>query len=374
MKILQIYNIMPHYRSFIYQLIDRQFDCDFVTGQASTNIKTMDFSVLKGRVEEVDNIKLGSAYYQAGVPFMIRRKYDIFLITGDVRCVSTWLFAILAKLYPNKKVFFWSHGWLGKENPIKRLFSKVFFSLANGVFVYNERSRQLMINGGFPSKKIITIYNSLDYDTQVSIRKTIHRSPIYEDHFGNTNPVIIFIGRLTRVKCLGMIIDAVKRLRERGEFYNVVFIGEGPERKELEKKTELLLLSNAVWFYGESFDESENAILIYNATICVSPGNVGLTAIHCLTYGCPVITHDNVNKQMPEYESIIESKTGSFFKEGNIQSLAESISSWSWEHKHNRNEIRQNCYKTIDEKWNPHKQISIIKRVFDDHEGVADKC
>ena len=40
--------------------------------------------------------------------------------------------------------------------------------------------------------------------------------------------------------------------------------------------------------------------------MCVSPGNVGLTAIHSLTYGTPVLTHDNFNFQMPEAEAIEE--------------------------------------------------------------------
>lgn len=38
-----------------------------------------------------------------------------------------------------------------------------------------------------------------------------------------------------------------------------------------------------VWFYGSCYDEQTNAELIYNADMCVAPGNVGLTAIHAMT-------------------------------------------------------------------------------------------
>jgi glycosyltransferase involved in cell wall biosynthesis len=48
-------------------------------------------------------------------------------------------------------------------------------------------------------------------------------------------------------------------------------------------------LDDFIVFYGESYNERELAPLIALADVCVSPGNVGLTAIHALTYGTPVI-------------------------------------------------------------------------------------
>lgn len=67
-----------------------------------------------------------------------------------------------------------------------------------------------------------------------------------------------------------------------------------------------------VWFYGSCYDEQTNAELIYNADMCVAPGNVGLTAIHAMTFGCPVITHSDFKWQMPEFEAIHPGKTGDF--------------------------------------------------------------
>ena len=55
--------------------------------------------------------------------------------------------------------------------------------------------------------------------------------------------------------------------------------------------------------------------------LCVIPGNVGLSAMHAFSVGLPVISHDNFDIQMPEFEAIIDSKTGSFYKHGNIEDL-----------------------------------------------------
>ena len=100
--------------------------------------------------------------------------------------------------------------------------------------------------------------------------------------------------------------------------------------------------------------------MIYNADLCVSPGNVGLTAMHSLAYGTPVITHNDFGHQMPEFEAIHEGINGTFFKEGNVESLAESIVQWSEEKKEKRDEVRHACYEEIDTQWTPDFQINTI--------------
>lgn len=364
MHLLQIYNIAPHYRTAIFQLMDRELDCDFVVGDKVANIKKMDYSVLTHKVTEVHNVHFKHCYYQKGVVSLIHADYDTYLLVGDTRCLSTWFFLFLSVFYSKKKVYLWSHGWLGKENSIKRLFGRVFYGLCDGAFIYNERSRKLMIDSGIPSRKLTTIYNSLDYDAQLSIREKLSLSGIYQEHFGNTNKTIIFIGRLTAVKRLDMILDAVSILTKMGEQYNVVFVGDGLMRNELEERVRQLELKPQVWFYGACYDESVNGQLIYNADLCVSPGNIGLTAIHVMMFGCPAITHDDFNHQMPEFEAIIDGQTGTFFKHDDVQSLAESISSWFALHCDDREALRQACYKEIDERWNPHNQIRILKSVL----------
>ena len=60
---------------------------------------------------------------------------------------------------------------------------------------------------------------------------------------------------------------------------------------------------------GECYSEETNAKLIYNADLCVAPGNIGLTAIHVMMFGCPAITHNDFKWQMPEFEAIKSMET-----------------------------------------------------------------
>ena len=73
-------------------------------------------------------------------------------------------------------------------------------------------------------------------------------------------------------------------------------------------------------FVGEVYSESELCPLIAAADLCVSPGAVGLTVMHALVYGTPVITHDDLDNQKPEFEAIQPGVTGALFRRGDVQS------------------------------------------------------
>ena len=83
-----------------------------------------------------------------------------------------------------------------------------------------------------------------------------------------------------------------------------------------------------------------------------------------MMFGCPVITHDCFKKQMPEFEAIQKDVTGDFFKNDNVESLANTISNWFKTKLDKREDIRKHCFSEIDNNWNPHCQLNIIKDVL----------
>ncbi len=367
MKLLQIYNLPSHYRAPIYKLIDQEIGGDFCFGDRAfgqEGIKKMDYTSLKGKVWEVKNIKLPIGNYNIGVPSLIKAPYDTYIVVGETRNLSIWLFLLRSLFYRKKRVFLWSHGMLGDEGRMEKLGIKLFYKMCDAAFIYNERSCQIMEKAGIPSRKLHPIYNSLDYDTQLTIRNSLKPSLLYSNHFGNENKNIVFIGRLTQGKRLDLLLEAIEQMRNRGHNINLTFIGDGQDRESLERKVAEKNLSSQVWFYGPCYDEYRNAEMIYNADLCVSPGFIGLTAIHALMFGCPSITHNDFNHQAPEFEAIQEGKTGAFFSKGDSTSLMNTIEKWFSDHEDAREQVREDCYHEIDEKWNPHNQIRIIKKIL----------
>lgn len=363
-KLCLIYNTAPRYREAIFRAIDAEYDCNWYFRKADNDIKEMDTTILRS-VHYYKTIGNPSKiFWKKGVlKLLLKKEYKTYFMLADIRSITDWIFYWLAfNIFKNKRIYLWTHGWYGKENGINAKMKLWLYRHATGTFVYGDRAKSLLIEQGIPEGKLFAIHNSLDYDTQKNLREHIKPSDIYKTHFNNELPTIIFIGRLTKVKKLEMIVEALSRLRNKGEKYNLVFIGDGSESDNLKIMVRNFNLNNQVWFYGASYDEKANAELIYNADLCVSPGNVGLTAMHSLVFGCPVITHNCFEWQMPEYEAIKAGITGDFFTMDNTDDLSDVISRWFGRHVNSREDVRKACFNEIDKNWNPYYQMEVIKK------------
>jgi len=359
-----IYNYAQHYRASIFELVDKEFQCDFVFGDFMGDVKKMDYTCLNGNVTETHTKRIaGGWYWQPQVVSQLFKPYSHYILLGETRALSTWFFCALARLlFPYKKVYFWSHGWYGKESKLETVIKKMLFHLPNGgIFLYGNYARELMIKNGFSPNKLFTIHNSLAYDQQLQLRKTLKTLPIYKDHFQNENKNLLFVGRLTGIKKLDQILMAMNICRRSGHMYNLTLIGGGEKEKELKMQARELGLSDNVWFYGPCYNEAVLGNMIYNADLCVAPGNIGLTAMHAMVFGTPCLTHNSFQWQMPEFEAIKDGETGCFYKMDDVTSLAGSIDDWFLKNSTRRDEIRQACMKEIDNEWTPYFQIKVFK-------------
>lgn len=365
MKLCLIYNFAQHYRTNIFTLMDKELGCDFVFGDSMSDVKKMDYTLLQGIVTETHTKYLFRGWYwQPGVVGQLFKEYSHYILLGETRALSTWAFCILARLLkPKKKVYFWTHGWYGKETKLESFIKKMEFKLPNGgIFTYGDYARELMIKEGFNAEKLYPIHNSLAYEQQLAVRKDLKKTTVYTNHFGNENPNLFFVGRLTPVKKLDQVLRAMALCKKKGNDYNMTFIGGGEKTEELKQLAEDLGLQDSVWFYGACYDEKELSSLIYNADLCVAPGNIGLTAMHSMVFGTPCITHNDFPYQMPEFEAIHPYKTGCFFKRNDVNDLAERIDEWFRNNRDSREQVRKACMDEIDKAWNPYYQIEILKK------------
>ncbi len=366
-EILIIYNFAQKYRTAIFKAIDKEWNCFWMFGKNETDIKGMDLSVLGNAVEIRNKHVLGPIYSQEKTyKESISGRYESILMLGDPFNITTWKIMVRNRFTRHpKKIYLWSHGWYGREGFGKKLLKRLFFGLADKTFLYGNYAMKTAISYGFPKNKLAVIHNSLDHENQVILRNELRPSNIYKNHFGNYEPVLIFIGRLTPVKRLDLLINAIYMLKEKGKTYNVVLVGDGEMKEELKNLVSTKNLDNQVWFYGLCYDDNKNAQLIYDADLCVAPGNVGLTAMHSMVFGTPVITHNNFSMQMPEFESITPNITGDFFKYNDVSSLSQKIEDWIDNKSSKRDKIRQDCYDEIDRFWTPKYQMNILKRVIE---------
>ena len=294
------------------------------------------------------------------ITWAIKPEFDTVIMHAVPHWPCTWIGGILARMM-GKRVFFWGHGYLYEPKGFKGLMRRMFYAIPNAHMFYGRIAKVIAMKHGWTPEKLHVIYNSLNTSQQRKIRDESTKEQALEVRrqiFGNDNPVAICTTRLIAIRRLDLLLDSIHTLKERGRAVNLILVGDGPESQRLRKQAEQLNLP--VHFEGACYDERRIAQLVMASNVTVAPGKVGLTAMHSMVYGVPVVTHGDAFDQMPEWEAIIPDKTGSLFQSGNVQSLSDAILKWT-ESQFPDAETQRACHKIIDRFWNPEFQRQAIE-------------
>lgn len=380
MKIAVITNIPSHYRKQLWAKLFKMKDHEFhfyFGNQTIGHIEEIDFEDdffknFKDRLYRVTNIFLKGKIliWQCGVlKACLKVRFDKIIFLGDMYNLTTWISSIICR-FRNIEVIFWGHGLYGNENWLKKRLRILFFTLADKHLLYERRAKKLLINEKFDKDKLHVVFNSFDYDTQKIFRKkygAVSKKHVFDELRKPELPTIIFIGRLTPIKRIDLLFEAALQINENKVNLNVVIIGDGVERNKLESIGNKGVDEGWLIFKGASFDEEKNARYLSAADLCVSPGNVGLTAIHSLSYGTPVCTHKDLPYQMPEVEAIEDGYNGIFFERNNVNSLKNQIKDW-FSQEVPKKIMQERCYKIVDKYYNPSYQVGVIENMINDVE------
>jgi glycogen synthase len=136
-------------------------------------------------------------------------------------------------------------------------------------------------------------------------------------------PAIAFLGRLVTTKGVGVLFEAARILSERSCAFELLIIGDGPERASLEAMSHQPPLAGRVRFAGRlAGGQLESALSA--ATVVVVPslgGEVfGLVVAENMLRGLPVITSD-----LGAFVEVL-GDAGLTFRTGDASALAQAIS------------------------------------------------
>lgn len=365
-KVAVVYPFIPHYRRGVFSVL---FNFSllyayvfFADDYAADNTIRSDRSGLDFETRLAPVIEWRGLVWQRGLfSVATSSEFGVLIFLGNPYYISTWFYALLARAL-GKRVFFWTHGWLSHDPFLKRVARNLFYRIPHGLLLYGERARRFGLHYGFGSDKLHVIYNSLNYPSQKRVR--LHLDGLTDARNGlpealrHLEMFAACIARLTPQCRFDLAIDALADLRDRdGLNMSLVLIGDGPvkldlERYAFEKKVHVI-------FLGELYSEVEIGPVLYNARMVISPGKVGLTAMHGLAYGTPVVTHGDFDRQGPEFEAISEGVNGSFFTAGSVEDLVQKIRYWA--SRPRTLQERFDCYSVIEERYTPLRQLQLIE-------------
>lgn len=371
-KVLIQYNCIAHYRKPIFEALSARSDIEF-TIVADTKTDTESMKVVSDSDNRIRfvvakryDIRLGNRltlFWQPSACAMVGAfKPDLLICLANPYSLTAWCLLIRAKLL-NIPVLLWGHGLLKTELGFKSRLRDVFYKLGAGHLLYGDYAKHLMVGKGYDPGSLFVIYNSLDYDTQARVAESYTDSD--KQDFRTTlgisegQGLIVISGRLNQAKKLDLLLLALKDLLDKGRVVHLAMIGDGPERASLSEFGEKLGIEKLLHFMGEIYDETRLGLIIGASDVCVIPSAAGLSIMHALVYGTPVIIHNKLEDHGPEWEAVKAGETGYFYQADNIQDLSDKIEAAIFEDPC-KSFMADACKRAIAEKYNPHRQADMF--------------
>jgi len=325
----------PDYRKKFFTLLSKKYDGDFklLAGKnyLSSSVKTDD------TIPNLYHIK-NHFFFDRRILFqtgMWRRTLsaDILIVELNPRIITNWIIIIL-RLCLLKRTILWGHAWsVHGKNSIHDSIRNLMRNLGGKIICYTK-TQATELKEYMPKKKIFYAPNSVYYKDEMVLP---------EADVGNN---IIYVGRLTKPKKPEIAIRAFHSILDNlPEDSNLIIVGDGEERKNLEIIIEDLELGDRVHLLGHIGEYSKLQELYSTAIASISPGYVGLSITQSFGFGVPMIVSRN-EKHSPEIECVIENENAIFFDTDNKEDFGKKMlqiidNGYEWKKK--RKEIREFC-------------------------------
>jgi cellulose synthase/poly-beta-1,6-N-acetylglucosamine synthase-like glycosyltransferase/glycosyltransferase involved in cell wall biosynthesis/O-antigen/teichoic acid export membrane protein len=141
-----------------------------------------------------------------------------------------------------------------------------------------------------PSSKADILVNKLTKTEPYVVYNGVNLK-LYKPAKKSKHPSILYLGRLTQLKSLSVLLHAAKRIIDEVPKATFIIAGDGPDRERLMNMTKTLGLEKTVTFLGR-VSEPEKIALYQKAWVFVNPSLIegwGITTIEANACGTPVI-------------------------------------------------------------------------------------
>jgi glycosyltransferase involved in cell wall biosynthesis len=138
---------------------------------------------------------------------------------------------------------------------------------------------------------------------------------------------VIYSGRLTKAKKVDILIKALGILKLKNLFdFRCYIIGDG-ELDQIKKLSADENVLENIDFIGPKYGQDVHMYFL-NSDLYIYPGGIGLSVLHAMSFGLPVITTNNLHLHFPEFELLVPGYTGDLFTDNCPEDLALKIVEW----------------------------------------------
>jgi glycosyltransferase involved in cell wall biosynthesis len=180
--------------------------------------------------------------------------------------------------------------------------------------VLSDSTRDDLRRRGLAAERIHVIRSGIDHG---------YYQPPADDHALPPKPVLIYLGRLKKYKCIEHPIRILNRLRERVPGAEYWIVGEGDYRAELERIAREQGCADAVRFFGFK-DGAEKLEILHQGRVLLytSPKEGwGLSVIEANATGLPCVASNSPGLR----ESVRDGETGFLVPHGDLDALHDRL-------------------------------------------------
>lgn len=241
------------------------------------------------------------------ISVLLKGRYDIIIIPGEVRSPSAWLLLILAK-WKKIKTILWGHGIsiarYVKEEKKYPWFKKIFHNMADQIWLYTDYEKKILAQYIDP-QKISFLNNTINTGPVVQAEINKNQKKHLKAKFEITNEIVfIYCARFSSVyRRTDKLLEMIKKTDNKK--YGFIIIGDGSYKPDFSS------FSN-VYDFGSVYDVSVKQELFNVADLYFQPAYLGLSVAEALIYGKPVLTYKRSAhiRQGVEYNYIRSSWNG----------------------------------------------------------------
>lgn len=114
----------------------------------------------------------------------------------------------------------------------------------------SQSFRQMLLERGFPSERVYTVYNGLDFDQPLELPPRDEVLARFGLRIPPSEQLVGIVGRLAPVKGHAVLLRAARRVLEEYGRVHFLIVGDGEERENLKNQARELGIQDRVHFLG----------------------------------------------------------------------------------------------------------------------------
>ena len=242
--------------------------------------------------DEVEVWNVGPMQWHRGAYHF--RRCDLAIFPQEIKYLSGHFVHLLSLFTPSLKFAYWGHGKnfqaLDPDSVAER--AKRFLSLrVDWWFAYNDLSARIVRNLGYPPERITSVGNAIDTASLIRRRESLEPRELerVRAELGlRSQNVAVYTGGLYANKRLGFLLEAAQLIRKEIADFELIVIGEGPERGLVKAAA-----AEHPWIHEVGAKNDHEKVPYWALSkMLLMPGGVGLVILDSFALGVPMVTTD----------------------------------------------------------------------------------